>query len=303
MKIWKKVLGWMLCAMMVAGMLPVAARETSAAISSQTISVNRSKLQQDSISGAYKIGSYDDLKEFARKVNGGTTKANAILTADIDCGDAEDWVPIGIIGKSYEGVFDGKGFTITGLSNKNVPESSTDDPSGENKKNAGLFGSVRGEKNDAGEFTGGIVKNVGLIGGYLEGIWTAGGIVGSNSGLISNCYSTATVVSGSNDATVGGIAGVSKGKIENCYNKGTVKVFISNKNVSAIYYVGGVVGTQKEGGQVIYCYNTGLVEGTSENVKLTETNYISAGGIAGNNSGGEIQYSDNAGVVNVNEEV
>lgn len=58
----------------------------------------------EQIDGVYQIGSLDDYKAFAELVNGGTTDANAVLTADIDLG--EDATMIATASeKPYTGVF------------------------------------------------------------------------------------------------------------------------------------------------------------------------------------------------------
>ena len=65
--------------------------------------------------------------------------------------------------------------------------------------------------------------NVGTISGinYAEAI---GGIVGSNSGTISNCYNVGTV---SNDTSVGEIAGHNFDTVENCY-------YLAGTNLNAV---------------------------------------------------------------------
>ena len=69
----------------------------------------------------YEIGTGDDLVAFAALVNGGTTTANAILTADIDLSSVmSTWTPIGdwntgAVSSAYCGHFDGQGHTISGF--------------------------------------------------------------------------------------------------------------------------------------------------------------------------------------------
>ena len=90
----------------------------------------------------------------------------------------------------FNGSFDGLGHTISNLYVKTVG-------------NGGLFATV---------MTGGIVRNVGMVGGSVSGaIWT-GALVGSNMGTISNAYATGSVsgsVSGSG-TIVGGLVGVNR---------------------------------------------------------------------------------------------
>ena len=79
------------------------------------------------INGAYQIESAEDLVWFAEKVNGGDRTANAVLNSDIDL-ENQNWTPIGngynYINNNgygidddtaYNGIFDGKGHSISGL--------------------------------------------------------------------------------------------------------------------------------------------------------------------------------------------
>lgn len=67
-----------------------------------------------------------------------------------------------------------------------------------------------------------------------------GGVVGYNSGLVSDCYTLGTVKKSLN---AGGVVGLNKGTVQNCY---------SGKTISATDYIGGVVGEQL--GVVGNCY-------------------------------------------------
>ena len=66
----------------------------------------------EQIDGVYQIGSLDDYKAFAELVNGGTTDANAVLTADIDLGEDATMIATSSE-KPYTGVFDGQGHSIS----------------------------------------------------------------------------------------------------------------------------------------------------------------------------------------------
>ena len=101
MKQTKKLLSLVMALAMVLSLLPLAAVPAGAL---------------EPVDGIYQIGSADDLKAFRDLVNGGETTANAVLTADIDLENAA-WTPIGggTYGKSFDGVFDGQGHSITRL--------------------------------------------------------------------------------------------------------------------------------------------------------------------------------------------
>ena len=60
---------------------------------------------------AYEIASKDNWKTFCDLVNGGQTKLNAKMTANVDLGS--DITMAGVNGKDYAGTFDGQGHTLT----------------------------------------------------------------------------------------------------------------------------------------------------------------------------------------------
>ena len=124
----------------------------------------------------------------------------------------------------------------------------------------------------------------------------AGGLAGSNTGTMTNCYTTMPV---SGVGFAGGLAGTTNGTISNChasgnvdggaaaYTGGLVGMYI-NGTMSNCYatgnvtssgnYLGGLVGTngQTESNTptITQCHASGTVTGT--------TNYI--GGLVGNNT-------------------
>jgi len=150
----------------------------------------------------------------------------------------------------FTGVFDGNAHTISHLT-----------------INRGLFGQMSGEVKDLG------VVHVNIIGSGDR----VGGMVGSNRGALSRCYSTG-VVSGTG-SNVGGLVGENNG--------GSIAASYTTCTVSGRNYVGGLVG--RNGGNVTGCYSSGAVSGTG---------YNSVGGLVGSNDlGGSIATSDSAGSV------
>ena len=158
----------------------------------------------------YEISNAGQLYWFASEVNGGNC-VNAILTKDIvvNKGDVagcegtktkgwREWTPISYYFDQKMGDFDGKGHTISGLycNDKN--------------NDAGLFARAGYIK----------ISNVGVINSYIKGKENAGGITAKNDsyGSIRNCYSICTVSGYDDNAKVGGICGSSSYEIENCYS-------------------------------------------------------------------------------------
>ncbi len=230
-----------------------------------------------SAANMYQISSYAELKAFANAVNGGATDANAILTADI-IAKGTDWTPIGYSYRPYIGTFDGDGHTITGLSTESTA----------GRDYVGLFGYVG---------AGGVVQNVGLVGGCIKGQDLVGAVAGCSDGQILNCYNTGEVTATDDSGFVGGVVGATyRGTVQSCYNTGTV----SGLNA----YAGGVVGLNVEG-TVQNCYNTGDVSGAivggvagfnnAENGGRAEiSNCFNTGKISGTNMVGGVAGRNNA---------
>ena len=187
------------------------------------------------VDGYYEIANADQLFWFAEEVNSGNWSINGKLTADIVINEGDvagcngtkksgwkDWTPI----KYYRGTFDGAGHTISGIYVNDISANAT-----------GLFMSTRSESS---------VKNVGVVNSYIHGDFYVGGVVGSASGNIDNCFNTGTIV-GNN--YVGGVAGSADENIEDCYNTGNI---CANE-----YSAGGIVGYTFS--SVTNCYNNGVI--------------------------------------------
>ena len=206
-----------------------------------------------------------------------------ILTADIDLDpilpgrkifDRAVIAPRSFQRAHFTGVFDGNGHKITNL---------TIDDTGAGNDYLGLFGYI-----GYGE-----VRNLGLEGGSVSGDERVGGLVGDNSGTLSNCYFTGSVTGndhvgglvGANylgivsdcvssadvigQGDVGGLVGHNSiGTLSNCCSTGLVAAgdFAAN--------IGGLVGFNWDG-IVLNCYSTGDVTGIDWN----------GGGLVGRNWG------------------
>jgi hypothetical protein len=190
------------------------------------------------------------------------------LMADIDLA-AYTGVEFNLIGvspaKSFTGTFDGNNHTISNF----TYTSPTADY-------VGLFGYVG---------SGGQVKNLGLINVNVTGSSYTGGLVGVNSGTITNSYAAGNVTGQYESA--GGLVGYNniQGTITNCYATGNVA------ELGGLgYYTGGLVGSNS--GTITNSYATENVAG-----------YLETGGLVGGNSGtvansyatGNISGTDYAG--------
>ena len=186
--------------------------------------------------GAYIIRDAEDLEAFRDAVNSGRDFKGVTvkLKNNIDLNN-EPWTPIGSSEgtiRNFSGIFDGNGYTISGLYIKN---------SGLN--NAGLFGYVS---------DGGKVQNLGVSGTIAQS-QKAGGIAAVNKGTISSCFN-AVNVNASNTAC--GIAYSNSGTIENCYNIGQITSGFTAAGITTCEgsYIDAVVKN---------CYNYGNVNETA----------------------------------------
>ncbi len=218
-----------------------------------------------------------DLAQLATDVNGGDRKSDKtyLLANDIDLSGYPNWTPIGRFAPPdimlpFSGVFDGQGYSITGLKISG------------NEDARGLFGYthlatirnvvIRNPEIQGGDKVGALVghqaysregiENCAVIGGKIQGINRAGGLVGNmEESPIKNCYTTCEVAVTFSKA--GGIVGAHKvgSGLENCYATG---------NVSGSEKSGGIVG---EARNVERCVALGqTVTGASSHRVLSEPN-------------------------------
>lgn len=203
-------------------------------------------------SAPYKIYTAQQLAGLAYYTqNTGTLSNYFVLCDNIDL-SAHYWVPIGCYYKygtttsqqrQFNGVFDGQGYTISGLYTE-CPEQSAA------YSYMGLFGYLSGNQDIA-------IQNLNIVDSYVQGYQYVGGIAGYGSALIRNC-SFDGVVSGS--SRVGGIIGCGdygKVSILNCVNYG---------KINATSYAGGIMGHSADNGEIKFCRNEGEVVSTGSNV-------------------------------------
>ena len=184
------------------------------------------------------ITTAQQLKQLADEVNAGDSKSDKtyLLANDIDLSGYPDWTPIGRFDPPddmlpFSGVFDGQGYSITGLKISG------------NEEARGLFGYtycsairnvvIRNPEIQGGDKVGALVghqayssegiENCAVIGGKIQGSNRAGGLVGNmEESPIKNCYTTCEVIA--TDYHAGGIVGAHKvgSGLENCYATGNV---------------------------------------------------------------------------------
>ena len=218
----------------------------------------------------------------------GALGKNYALGSDIDASSTVTWnggigfFPIGTAAgtftnaTNFTGIFDGLGHTISGLT--------VADPG---QLGAGLFSAVSGT-----------VRNVGMVGGSVDGGNYSGMLVGElNGGLVSNSYATGNV-STANAQGVGGLVGwMNNGTVTNSYATGNVtatsiSVFSMSDDVGGLvgamqggtvrnsYATGAVSGGESVGGLVGYMY--GGAVGSQAHATATVSNSYATGAVSGN---------------------
>ncbi|MBQ8804036.1 MAG: hypothetical protein IJZ53_10400 [Tyzzerella sp.] len=187
-----------------------------------------------------------------------------------------EWMPIGYQGTEshFKGIFDGQGYSISGIYTKGEVDESY----------IGLFGEI---------YRGATVSNLTITNSYFEGTResSARGCVGSLAGraldmTIDSVYSDAIVVNSSR--MTGGLVGMvtddGDSKITNCWFAGELH---STTNTGGI--LGGVYGNKKEMSVTMeHCLNTGDL-------------YISGGEAGASQIGGFVGVVQQLGVLYLND--
>ena len=207
----------------------------------------------DETKKAVTITSAEDLALLAQKVNAGTSyKGYTVkLTANIDL-EENQWTPIGKSGNTFQGIFDGQGYTISNLIVGDTW-----------KSDMGLFGVT----------TNGEVKNFTLNNAIVKGYLDVGAVAGTP---YTSKYSNITLTG---DVRVDGFAYVGGMFGKNAYanlTDLTIDVedgsYVNAKSGNYRTYVGGLVGFMGEGNQV--------VKNVTSNIDVTGST-CDVGGITG----------------------
>ena len=219
----------------------------------------------------YQIENGAQLAWLADKVNNASTVSAiyAVLTNDIDLGGCS-FTPIGKDFHEFSGVFDGKGYTVSGLNVTDVADAGLFGTAKDATiRNVVVRGNVTGTDNAAGilakaKTTACSIENCGNEATVTSTSY-AGGILGTIgtygvSCSISGCYNTSPVTStgSSSSGRAAGIIGYDNGKtpVTDCYNTGNI--------TASSGYAGGIRGVGSSMvGTITGCYNAGAVTGSS----------------------------------------
>lgn len=202
------------------------------------------------VDGVYQINTPLDLCAFAEIVNGGETKADAVLNADLDMGEFQtEFSPIGNSKVQYSGKFDGKGHTI---SNLNIAGSD----------NVGFFG-MAGSSAE--------IQNLNLDATCtVSGSNYVGGLIGyvrMGNVRIKRCSTAATVTATGGYAAgfVGFARRLANVYIQESYNLGKI---VADSLTAA--FVAPSLGKV----YITDCYNAGKVRGASEGYEFAKSDNV-----------------------------
>lgn len=166
------------------------------------------------------------------------------------------WTPIGNTVGPFQGIFEGLGHTVSGITYDSATAGGVDP-----HQFIGLFGQTTSTAQ---------VRNIGVTGVNLKGRTNVGALVGSNQGSIYNAFSTGTVgldsgVSGTDTVFgIGGLVGVSLGTIERSRSEVTVSASGGDQSMGmgAGGGIGGLAGVAQA--KVSNSYATGAVTGDTD---------------------------------------
>jgi len=227
----------------------------------------------------YQVTSCTNLQEVNNDLS-----AYYLVMNDINCSDTVNWnsglgfIPIGNatqstmeVGRLFMGVFDGQGYTISGLFiNRTTMHS-------------GLFGA-----------SGGVIKNVVLTDAYVYAASNQVGILAggiNTSGIVYNCSSSGFV---SGEEYVGGLVGFVLGSVYTSRSDAHVECIIAE--------CGGLVGGTYDVGSIYDSYSMGILDDESKDATGGFLGYAEGSGIIyhvyTNNS---IESSAGGGLIGSNE--
>lgn len=239
----------------------------------------------------YQIATAEDLNAVRNDMG-----AYYVQVCDIDLSGYENWAPIGSSDDVFAGVYDGSGFSISGLSIV-VNDSNTANGF------IGLFGKATGciknvNLTDSEIVTTVCCDYVGSICGYAKEIvncnsdctvdancYRGGGIVGYAETITASAYKGTAKYTGTGTLYWGGVCGFAE-QVDSCYNGGNISCHTYYTSTSP--YLGGIAGYSN---YVEKCCNSGELSGIASG----KNEDVNIGGIVGLSGRGTIEDCYNYG--------
>lgn len=208
--------------------------------------------------GAEQIATADDLKKIAE-----VPTASYILTADINFKNKE-WTPI----ENFTGEIDGNDHTISYFVINDT---------------SGHVGFVKTNNGTIKDLT---LDNF-VINANTSAILTAGALVGTNNGTVSNCsivntkdpaknnivYKTDVYTRGSGDGFFGGLVGKNNGTIADCYTEGNMRAWIRSRVADGGHWSDSQYFTYNAYISPLVGANYGTVKGSNSVMKIDAEGY------------------------------
>lgn len=251
------------------------------------------------------IDSLEGFKEFRDKVNAGNTydKQYIKLTTDIDLAN-EEWTPIGYMGATFKGNFDGENNTISNLKITKTTDNTaknngiglfgrTDSPAVIQNftiENVDITGSLYVGAVVGLGYTGKAIENVTVKGNIAINAYWYAGVIGGNGymNLVNNCHvigNDGSYIKGNDGSYIGGIwgfRGEGNQKITNCT--------VTNIEITGVDRVGGISGIGHYGNTISDCTVKDVT------INATDADATTVGIIAGacqGNTGSMTTYKNN----------
>lgn len=191
----------------------------------------------------FTISDEADLRAFASVVNAGTDDFTGVtieLDGDITLSGGS-WTPVGDAAHNFNGTFDGRGYTISGI-----------------RVNSGTYAALFGYTGN-----GALIKDLRVDGAEIYAGQYAAGVVAYNKGSLENVVNEGEVnaVASGGDIYVGGVAGYAAAAVANCSNTADVTSNAGFTGGVVGYLAGGAAGTPNT---LENCFNTGAVTNTGK---------------------------------------
>lgn len=185
--------------------------------------------------GFYLVQSASDLSLFRDAVNGGANNINGRLARNIDMREEKNWEPIGsrelCCSTPFSGVFDGAGYTISGLTET------------EGYEYAALFSHLKNS----------MIENLNIAQSSFTGYYVGSICAYAEKSIIVNCGSNAEVIGLYPEGAAGFIGVAVDCQIVNCYNIGSV---------TGEGKVSGFLGVQQKECVIDNCFSSCTVTNT-----------------------------------------
>lgn len=209
-----------------------------------------------SASEPFLINNEEQFDWFAQQVNNGKDYSGASIALNDNITLSQEWTPIGLSGKMFSGTFDGKGYTVSGM---------TVDSGASTLANIGLFGYIGSTA---------VLRNVHLSGVSIKaksetGSVTAGALVGtvangtaSQGAVLDHCTAEGSIsftASNKKNGNIGGLVGLLNQYSVLANSNAEMQLELAQIGDDAAVNAGGLIGFAGINNAAVNCAATGDV--------------------------------------------